>query len=113
MDETSPRPDFAIILYPGRFLPVSHPGTDLSLAPWMKISPDAPPTLLIHAMNDPTNDVRHSMAYGLALSDAGVPVDMRFYASSCHAFGLRPTSELVTTAWPEQAVQWLESIGLL
>jgi acetyl esterase/lipase len=41
----------------------------------------------VYLMNDPTDDVRHSMAYGLALNDAGVPVDMRFYAEGNHASG--------------------------
>ncbi|MEM7587528.1 MAG: alpha/beta hydrolase [Acidobacteriota bacterium] len=112
-DEQSMRPDFAIVMYPGRFLPDRRPDTDLTLAPWMKISANAPPTLLIHAMNDRVNDIRHSMAYGLALSDAGVPVDMRFFAKGCHAFGLRPTAEPITTEWPKLAVAWLRNINIL
>jgi acetyl esterase/lipase len=112
-DQNSARPDFAIIAYPGRFLPERHPGTDLSLAPWMEISPLAPPTLLIHAMNDAVNDVRHSIAYGLALDDAGVAVDMRFFARGCHAFGLRPTSEPITTQWPVHALEWLRNLQIL
>jgi acetyl esterase/lipase len=112
-DHLSSRPNYAIILYPGRFLAEKPTGTDLTLAPWMKISASAPPTLLIHAMNDSSNDVRHSMAYALALKDAGVPVDMRIYAKGCHAFGLRATNDPVTTEWPSQAVAWLESIGML
>lgn len=111
-DAKPSQPDFAIVLYPGRFLPERRTTTDLKLAPWMKISASAPPTLLIHAMNDPSNDVRHSMAYGLALDDAGVPVDMRFFARGCHAFGLRPTSEPVTTEWPGHALQWLRDIKM-
>jgi acetyl esterase/lipase len=112
-DEQPSQPNFAILLYPGRFLPQRPATLDLTLAPWMNISASAPPTLLIHAMNDPSNDVRHSMAYGLALSHAGVPVDMRFYARGCHAFGLRPTSDPITTEWPRQALQWLRNIGML
>ncbi|MEO1084736.1 MAG: alpha/beta hydrolase, partial [Acidobacteriota bacterium] len=108
-DESSWQLDFAIVMYPGRFLTTRHPGTDLSLAPWMHISTNAPPTLLIHAMNDPVNDVRHSVAYGLALDEVGVPVDMRFFAKGCHAFGRRPTSDPITTEWPEHAAQWLQS----
>ena len=107
------RPDYAIVVYPGRFLPKRNPGTDLSLAPWVEVTAGAPPTLLIHAMNDSVNDVRHSMAYGLALHDMGVPVDMRFFARGCHAFGLRHTSDPVTTEWPTHAVQWLKHIGML
>lgn len=64
-------------------------------------------------MNDLVDDVRHSMAYGLALNDAGAPVDMRSYASGCHAFGLRPTSDPIMTEWPGQVVKWLQYIGML
>ena len=112
-DQEPSRPDFSVVMYPGRFLPERRPETDLKLAPWMTISADAPPTLLIHAMNDNVNDIRHSMAYGMALNDAGAPVDMRFYAKGCHAFGLRATPDPITTQWPDQVVQWLRNIGVL
>jgi len=112
-DRESSRPDFAILLYPGHLWDETSPKPDLKLSPWVEISADAPPTLLIHAMNDPTDDVRHSMAYGLALHDAGVPVDMRFYAEGGHAFGIRPTSAPITTEWPDLVVKWLQDIGVL
>jgi acetyl esterase/lipase len=112
-DREPSRPDFAILLYPGHLWDERSPKQDLKLSPWVAIRADAPPTLLIHAMNDPTDNVRHSMAYGLALHDAGVPVDMRFYAKGGHAFGLRPTSAPITTEWPELVVKWLQTIGVL
>jgi acetyl esterase/lipase len=64
-------------------------------------------------MNDPTDDVRHSMAYGLALNDVGVAVEMHLYAEGGHAFGMRPTSEPITTAWPALVAQWLHTIKVL
>jgi acetyl esterase/lipase len=112
-DQKRSRPDFAIIVYTGRLWDVSNVKTNLGLAPWVKISATAPPTLLIHAMSDPTNDVRHAMAYALALAEVGVPVDMRIYAKGGHAFGLRPTGDPITTEWPGQAQQWLRDIGML
>ena len=112
-DRESPRPDFAIMAYTGRLLDTTKPKTDLGLAPWVQISPKAPPTLLIHAMNDPVDDVWHAMAYALALNDVGVPVDMRLYAKGGHAYGLRPTADPVTTQWPGQVTQWLRDIGML
>lgn len=112
-DEESSRPDFAILAYPGRLWDEHSPSAVLHLAPWVAIRADAPPTLLIHAMNDPVDSVQHSMAYGLALNDAGVPVDMRFYAAGCHAFGLRPTADPITTEWPGLVVTWLHNIGVL
>ena len=89
-DRQSPRPDFAIVAYTARVLDTRKGRNTLELAPWVRISATAPPTLIIHAMNDPTDDVRQPMAYALALNDAGVPVDMRLYARGGHAFGMRP-----------------------
>ena len=112
-DQQSPRPDFAIIAYTARLWNSSKGKNNLELAPWAQISAKAPPTLLIHAMNDPVDNVRHAMAYALALNDAGVPVDMRLYAKGGHAFGMRPTADPVTTEWPGQVKQWLHNIGVL
>ena len=112
-DREPSRPDFAILLYPGHLWDERSPKPALELSPWVEISAKAPPTLLIHAMNDPTDDVRHSMAYGLALNDAGVPVDMRLYAKGGHAFGMRPASAPITTEWPQLVVTWLRNIDVL
>lgn len=112
-DRVSSIPDFAILLYPGRLWDSGSRRTGLPLASWVTISRNAPPTLLIHAMNDPVDDVRHSAAYGLALQAVGVPVDMRFYAEGCHAFGIRPTSDPITTEWPDEVVRWLQHRGML
>jgi len=112
-DQESSRPAFAILMYTGRLWDMRSPKTRLDLAPWVRISPKAPPTLLIHAMDDPVDDVRHSMAYGLALDEAGVPVDLRIYAKGGHAFGRRPTSNPITTEWPGQVEQWLRDIDAL
>jgi acetyl esterase/lipase len=111
-DREPSRPDFAILVYPGHLWDERSPKTNLKLSPWVEIRRDAPPTLLIHSMNDPTDDVRHSVAYGLALNDVGVPVDMRLFAKGGHAFGMRPTSDPVTTEWPGLVEGWLRTIKL-
>ena len=112
-DRESSRPDFAIVVYPGHLWDETGPKTSLKLSPWVEISAAAPPTLLIHSMNDPTDNVRHSMAYGLALNDAGVSVDMHLYSTGGHAFGMRPTSHPVTTEWPALVKKWLHTTGVL
>lgn len=112
-DQKKSRPNFAIILYPGRLWDRSLPKTNLTLAPWVEISLNAPSTLLIHAMNDPVDDIRHSIAYGMALNDVGVPVDMHLYAKGCHAFGMRPTSDPITTEWPMIVIRWLQHLDVL
>ena len=112
-DRQSPRPDFAIVAYTARVLDTSKGRNELELAPWVTISPNAPPTLIIHAMNDSVDDIRQPMAYALALNDAGVPVDLRLYAKGGHAYGLRPTADPITREWPGQVEQWLRSLGIL
>jgi acetyl esterase/lipase len=112
-DRASSRPDFAILLYPGHLWDETSPKTSLELSPWVEIRADAPPTLLIHSMNDPTDDVRHSLAYGLALNEVDVPVEMHLYARGGHAFGMRPTADPITTEWPELVERWLHSIEVL
>ncbi|WP_457312791.1 alpha/beta hydrolase [Sphingomonas sp. UYAg733] len=112
-DRLSPRPDFAIVAYTARMLDDSKGRNSLELKPWVTISPKAPPTLILHAMNDPTDPIRQPMAYALALSDAGVPVDMRLYAKGGHAFGMRPTADPISREWPAQVKQWMHDIGML
>lgn len=112
-DRQSPRPDFAVVAYTARMLDDSKGRNSLELKPWVTISPKAPPTLILHAMNDPMDPVRQPIAYALALSDAGVPVDMRIYAKGGHAFGMRPTADPITREWPGQLKQWLRNIGML
>ena len=112
-DQQSSRPDFAIVAYTARMLDNSEGRNNLQLQPWVMISARAPPTLVIHAMDDSVDDIRQPMAYALALNDAGVPVDMRLYAKGGHAFGMRPTSDPVTTEWPGQVKNWLVGMGVL
>lgn len=112
-DRQSPRPDFAIVAYTARMLDDSKGRNSLELKPWVTISAKAPPTLILHAMNDPTDPVRQPLAYALALNDAGVPVDIRIYAKGGHAFGMRPTADPISREWPEQVRQWLHNLGML
>lgn len=112
-DRQSPRPDFAIIAYTARMLDDSKGRNSLELKPWVTISPKAPPTLILHAMNDPMDPIRQPLAYALALNDAGVPVDMRIYAKGGHAFGMRPTADPISREWPGQVKQWLHNLGML
>ena len=112
-DQQPVRPNFAVIAYTARILNNDIGKNSLQLQPWVKISQRAPPTLIIHAMDDTVDNIRQPMAYALALNDAGVPVDMRIYAKGGHAFGMRPTADPITTDWPTQVKQWLSNIGML
>lgn len=109
-DRQSSVPDFAVVLYPGHLWEKGKPG--LAMNPTMKIDAHCPPTMIMQAGNDPTDDVRHSLTYYLALQSAGVPVEMHIYAEGGHAFGVR-TSPNPVADWPNLVEKWLHAIHVL
>jgi len=128
-DKESCRPDFAIALYPGhlslaavawdkRFAhDLDHTahakeGDNLKLNPDIPVTKQTPPTFLLQAENDHEDNVNDSLAYYIALKDAGVPVEMHLYAEGGHAFGLRPTQYPITH-WPLLVETWLDTIGVI
>src|SRR5262249_48783906 len=88
VDEVSGRPDFAVALYPGHLW---VGGKAYGLNPNVPVTHKTPPTFLVQAENDKVDGVNQSLAYYIALKDAGVPVEMHLYAQGGHAFGLRST----------------------
>jgi len=107
-DEESCRPDFAIALYPGHLW---RNAQGFTLNPNVPVTSNTPPTLLLHAEDDPVDNVNHSLVYYTALKRAGVPAEMHLYAQGGHAFGLRPT-EFPITRWPQLVESWLKTIGM-
>jgi acetyl esterase/lipase len=105
-DKESCRPDFAIACYPG------HLWNDgLKLNPNVPVTAKTPPTFLLHAEDDPVDNVKHSLVYYIALKNAAVPVEMHLYAQGGHAFGLRST-KFPITEWPRLVETWLGTIGV-
>lgn len=112
-DRLPTRPNFAVVAYTARILDDSQGRNSLDLKPWVRISSSVPPTLIIHTLDDDVDDIRHPLAYMLALKEVGVPVDLRVYAKGGHAFGMRPTEDPVTRRWPQHLEEWLRDIGVL
>jgi len=129
-DNESCRPDFAVVLYPGhlsiaaaewdaeqgaRKFVLHYPATadkDLGLNPAIPVSRETPPTFLLQAEDDHVDNVNDSLAYYIALKNAGVPVEMHLYAQGGHGFGLRRT-KLPITGWPQLVETWLGTIGMI
>ena len=106
-DSVSSRPDFALVLYPGR---VGR--TNFVPNPDIVVTDRTPPTFLVHAFDDPLNPVENSLMYAAALRKAGVRSEIHIFASGGHAFGLRRTGASAT-AWPRLAEAWMKDIGVL
>ncbi len=109
-DKESCRPDFAVALYPGHML--EHTTRDHQLNPFVPVTRDTPPTMLVQAADDPVDNVANSLVYFEALQAAGVPVEMHLFAHGGHAFGLRHTAFPITE-WPLLVERWLVTIGML
>lgn len=107
-DAVSCRPDFAMAIYPGHLW---AGGKGYPLNPNVPVTNQTPPTFLVQAEDDSVDGVHQSIAYYIALKDAGVPVEMHLYAQGGHAFGLRRT-RLPITNWPQLADEWLATIGM-
>ena len=129
-DKESCRPDFAVVIYPGHLSLAAaerdaRKGTkkfdihfpagadkDLSLNPDVPVTRQTPPTFLLQAEDDHVDSVNDSLAYYIALKNAGVPVEMHLYAQGGHAFGLRPT-KFPITRWPQLVETWLGTLGII
>lgn len=132
-DKESCRPDFAVAIYPGHLsrsaaewdtkqgvkkfaLPppdrLSMADKGLGLNPDLQVTRQTPPTFLLQAEDDHVDNVDDSLAYFIALKNAGVPVEMHLYAHGGHAFGLRRT-KLPITGWPRLVETWLATIGMI
>ena len=108
-DKESCRPDFAVAVYPGHLW---VDGAGYKLNPNIPVTRQTPPTFLVQAEDDNVDGVAQSVAYFIALKDAGVPVEMHLYAHGGHAFGLRRTN-LPITGWPPLVEKWLGTIGMV
>ena len=129
-DKESCRPDFAVAVYPGhlslsaakcdakqgaRKFAIRYPATadkNLGLNPDVPVIHETPPTFLLQAEDDHVDNVNDSLAYYIALKNAGVSVEMHLYAQGGHAFGLRPT-KFPITGWPQLVETWLRTIGVI
>jgi len=97
-DNTPARPDFAFIIYPAY---IDREGWKAD--PDLNITPETPPTFLIQSQDDTL--VNSSLAYYIALKDAGVPTELHLYPSGGHGYGLMRTGR-PTDAWPALAIDW-------
>ncbi len=76
------------------------------------ISKEIPPTLLIHAEDDPVDPVHYSRVYERELKQAGVNVKLIIYKTGGHAFGVHKQGK-ATDRWTLDAIAYLKEINIL
>ena len=107
-EQTSCRPDFAILVYPAYL--VDNP-TRTKLVPEVPVDKNTPSTIFIHAGNDPI-PADGSVQMWLALRRAGVHSALHIFPNGGHGYGLRPSEDPVSN-WPKLAEDWLKRTGRL
>lgn len=108
VDQTSCRPDFAILAYPG-YLKAKERD---ELAPGLRIPAGTPPVFLAHGGDDIISPPEHSVVMYLALKRAGVPAELHIYATAAHDFGVRSSDHPCST-WTQACANWLRHQGFL
>jgi acetyl esterase/lipase len=120
--KTNLRPDFLVLIYPVITFTDSalHKGSMENLlgknaspekrreySNELQITPQTPPTFLVHAKDDPVS-VRNTILFADSLNAKGVFSEVLLYESGGHGFGLvNKTSDIM---WPERVRDWLRKI---
>lgn len=110
IDQTSCRPDFALLIYSGGF--VERAQTTLTLPPGLAITKEAPPVFFVHAFDDGV-PVQNSLLLAAELKRVGGSAELHVYDTGGHGYGLRPVAAQPVTTWPARATEWLARRGLL
>ncbi len=107
-DGLSALPSFSVMIYPAYLTQESNAR---QIASEVQPLPSTPRTFLVQAEDDPIK-VENSLVYYEALKQLKIPAEMHLYAKGGHGYGLRPT-ELPVTHWPELAMKWFRTLGVL
>ena len=107
VDETSNRPDFAILIYPGYLVKKDSDVLNANV----RVTKDTPPCFFAHAANDGVSP-NNSIQMFLALRREKVPAELHVYSTGGHGFGLRPSND-PSSNWPKQCAEWLRVSGFL
>ena len=128
IERASSRPDFMLLLYPVitmRADSVTHAGSRLNLlgkdpSPELErllsnetqVTPQTPPTFIVHTEDDRTVPVQNALLFYDALKRNGVQAEMHVFEHGPHGFGLAPTNP-VLAVWTTLCETWMRQHGWL
>lgn len=125
-DRLSARPDHACLVYPVITLegPAAHAGSAAAMlgdrpaadavrrwSAHSDVGPKAPPTFLLHAMDDAPVPPENALLMLSALRAAGVPVEAHLFEAGGHGFGLRGLADQPVRVWPRLYAAWARRHG--
>lgn len=120
-EQLSLRPDFSMLIYPViSFIDSPHTGSAKNLAGAeatqaqkeyfsndRHVTPQTPPTFLVHANDDGAVPVQNSILFNQALVRNKVKAEMHLYQGGGHGFGLR--NKTTTDDWFERLSNWMKA----
>ena len=127
IDALSCRPDFMILGYPvisftewfthkgsRKNLLGENPDSELvkSFSNEKQVTPETPPTFLVHADDDKGVPPENSINFYLALRKAKVPAEMHIYEKGGHGFG-PGAGKGACSSWMTRCAEWMKGRGLL
>ncbi len=126
VEQQSCRPDFTVLVYPVVSLKdgVTHQGSksnllgpdpDPALVEYLsnetQVTPQTPPTILVHSIDDLAVPVENSRLMLAALEKAGVPSALHEYPTGGHGYGFGPRQTTAPAGWFERVYEWLQQQG--
>ncbi len=123
LDTTSTRPDFSILIYPvvSFVADITHKGSRNNLigdkptaektelfSNELQVTPQTPPTFLVHAADDGAVPVENSIRFYQACIKNKVPVEMHLYPKGGHGFGMN--NRTTEDKWFDRLANWLKTM---
>jgi acetyl esterase/lipase len=119
--EEETKPNFSVLIYPVISMDknIAHMGSRNNLigkhpsdamiklySNELQITPQTPPTFIVHASDDSAVPVENSLYYYQALKKNDVPVEMHIYPTGGHGFGLA-LGKGALASWPSLMIAWI------
>lgn len=101
-DEFSAKPDFCVLIYPAYL----DSGASNTVSPELKLSASSAPFFIFQTSDDQYGN--SALVMTSTLRKEKIPVELHFYASGGHGYGLRP-GNTAAAAWPGLCGYWLKS----
>lgn len=126
IDQTSSRPDFAVLCYPVITMDegFTHKGSRRNLlgadryenaeliellSNEKRVTAETPPTFIFHTTEDQAVPVQNAVEFYSALVKHGVDCEMHVYQKGRHGVGLAKSDPVLST-WPERLNDWLSHL---
>ena len=101
-DTLSPRPDFALLIYPAYL----DEGPGRTLSPELTVSPHTPPLFVFGTQDDKKYSSTSCINILKAMQEHDAPIEMHYLPRGGHGYGMQ--GDGAGKIWPVLAKRWLE-----